>query len=154
MNKSWTPYAIFGLPFVGLCVFLSRPFIAYFSRETCYAIRGEIPFWSNPLKSSVHSISSLYQCEWMGHWGFQWQDSMQWLSERWQGLAASIGTLGGGYALWKGRQGEPENKSEVELQKKLFFMYQNARPSVAIPPVSLEHRIDIHKIAEGVKLGR
>lgn len=86
-----------GIITVGALVFLSRPLISYYTREACYHYYGENSWWPNPIKGLAQSVASTYQCEWMGHYGFQWHEAVSFLSSGWQTL---LGTLGSGVGLY------------------------------------------------------
>tara|TARA_R110002110_G_scaffold166602_1_gene367240 strand:+ start:30800 stop:31513 length:714 start_codon:yes stop_codon:yes gene_type:complete len=93
------------IPIAAILIFMSRPLIGYLSREICYYAQGPAPVPGyNPVnwaKWAWHGTSSLYKCEWMGHWGFNWLSVMQWFSDKGASIFTSLGVLGGSYATWK-----------------------------------------------------
>lgn len=88
------------IPIAAILIFLSRPIVAFMSRESCYLIRGEADF-SNPLSGMWHAGWSLYECEWAGYFGFNWTSVLQWLSDKGYAIGSSLGVVGGLYATWK-----------------------------------------------------
>lgn len=88
------------IPIAAILIFLSRPIVAFMSRESCYLIRGGADF-SNPLSGMWHAGWSLYECEWAGYFGFNWTSVLQWLSDKGYALGSSLGVIGGLYATWK-----------------------------------------------------
>jgi hypothetical protein len=93
------------IPIAAILMFMSRPIVGYLSREICYYMQDEPPIPGyNPVnwvQWAWHGTSSLYKCEWLGHWGFNWLSIMQWLSDKGTSIFTSLGVLGGSYATWK-----------------------------------------------------
>lgn len=88
-------------------VFLSRPILAYLSREACYHYYGKNDWWSSPFSSLVNSVVSTYQCEWVGHYGFQWHEIASLLTNSWQTLLGAVGSGLGLYALGQKINAQP-----------------------------------------------
>lgn len=89
------------IPATVILLFLSRPLIAMTARNTCYYLQDNVSFWSNPFFWAIHSTSSVYKCEWMGHWGFNWLGTLSWIGDKGASALASLSVLGGSYAAWK-----------------------------------------------------
>lgn len=88
------------IPIAAILIFLSKPIMAFMSRESCYFIRGEADF-SNPISGMWYAGWSLYKCEWAGYFGFNWTSVLEWLSDKGYAFGSSLGVVGGLYASWK-----------------------------------------------------
>ena len=92
------------IPATLILLFLSRPLIGLAARNTCYYFQDDVSIWSNPLRWAVHSTTSVYKCEWIGHWGFNWPNTLSWLGSMGTSLLTPLSVLGGGYATWKSKK--------------------------------------------------
>lgn len=91
--------AVLGISMAAAAILLSRPLMAYMSREFCYSMQSPPSYWPNPISGLWSSTWSLYQCEWAGNFGFHWYDVFAWLTTSWQSIIASVGSCTGIYAL-------------------------------------------------------
>lgn len=108
--------AIAGLASVSALIFLSRPLMSYFAREMCYNYYGENNWWESPVKGAAKSLLTTYQCEWMGHYGFQWHEALSFISNSWQAIVGTVGSGIGLYSLVKRGQHEGQVPSSDETK--------------------------------------
>lgn len=130
--------AIIGITGVASLVFLSRPLMSYFAREMCMSMQPPPSFWPNPFSGLGRVLWSRYQCEWMGHWGFNYYEVFSWLTSSWQAVLGSIGSFTGVWALFRTLRGQ-NNEHDQNVDNP--------------PPMSAQDKRQVQEFLSAIKQG-